>query len=399
MTAPKGTCPVPGWWRLESLRWTAPRTSATERSAAHRSSSSMFMWYVSASTRTPGEPAARSARRACATRVDHVVLVAVERLEQQHDARAPGVRAELREARDAAPRGPRSAVRGGSSNGGSRRVNMPHAAGVMTPPPPSAAMPSSWRRRSSSAPRAARGVEVARASRRAPGRPWARARARASRPAPRRVAQLERRRTPPPARSPALGRGIAADEVLLDREPITPRGRAGASSASTLAGSSTCSSASVVTPTTPARVPEPAREDPQLARGERGGALVDALADAGDQRLGGVGHLAADDDHARRDDADHARPARRPARAPPRARDAWRRASPARTSSTTSAVEADLDPRLARADAPSPQPVASTATQPRLPHVHMHVGLAGSRGCGRCRRRGRGCRAAARRRR
>ena len=43
------------------------------------------------------------------------------------------------------------------------------------------------------------------------------------------------------------------------------------------------------------------------------------------------------------------------------------------------------------------EPLASTATQPRLPHVHMHVGLPDARGCGRCRRRGRGCRAAARR--
>ena len=105
-----------------------------------------------------------------------------------------------------------------------------------------------------------------------------------------------------------------------------------------------------------------------MPRRERRGLLVDALTDAGDHRLRRVPHLPADDDQARRDDADH-RGERRAQHAPRLARVVRRDGSPARTSAATSAVVATSIPASCSWRTIA-EPLASTATQPRLPHVH-----------------------------
>ena len=73
--------------------------------------------------------------------VDHVILVAIERLEEERHALGCGVppsspRASTRTARSS------SGERGGSK-GGSRRENIPYDAGVMAPRPPSSAITDS----------------------------------------------------------------------------------------------------------------------------------------------------------------------------------------------------------------------------------------------------------------
>ena len=176
-------------------------------------------------------------------------------------------------------------------------------------------MPSSWRRERRRAPRRRRGIEVAEPAAAAPGRPSARSRGRRRSPGRASRRATRARRTPPPARSPTARPPYSPpDEVLLDREDHAARPRRCQQRVDVGRLEHVLERqrrhADHARP-----MPEPARQDPQLARGQRRRVLVDVLADAGDQRLGGVGQLTADDDHARGDDADD--PGQRGAQHPP----------------------------------------------------------------------------------
>ena len=134
--------------------------------------------------------------------------------------------------------------------------------------------------------------------------------------------------------------------------------------------------------------PQAADPDPQLARGQRRGAAVDRLADAGQQRLGGLRQVAAHDDHPRSGDADDPPPGRRPARARPRARGARPCGWPAWTSATSSRVEATSHPFLGKLPDDRPAPDATAPDATAVAAGAQRIGGRAWPGCGRCRPRG-----------
>ena len=95
------------------------------------SASSMFMWYVSARSRSDGSRRSRELE-GLLQRVDHVVLVAVERLQHEHDA-LRGRRAR-RAPKPGQQQSRSSSARARRLERGSRRENMPYDAGVPTTP-------------------------------------------------------------------------------------------------------------------------------------------------------------------------------------------------------------------------------------------------------------------------
>jgi hypothetical protein len=186
-------------------------------------------------------------------RVDHVVLVAVERLEQQDDAGCLGVRAERGKALDEhlailVGRPWRLVERRQPAREHAPRRRGDHAAPAQRGDPVELAAQVVDRLGT------ARGVEVAEPAAervRAHGR---RPAVQAVEPCAGGVAQLQRVEPNAPRELQLRADRVAWHEVLLDREDHAASPRR-ASRASTFAGASTCSRASVVTPTTPARGP------------------------------------------------------------------------------------------------------------------------------------------------
>ena len=143
-------------------------------------------------------------------------------------------------------------------NGGRRRENIPHAAGVTSDSPPAAARPSSWSSQRGQRGGAALRVEVAdegahlRADRRHGHAGGARGGERL-RPGRAGVAQLQPVEAGLSRERAAGDEVVARHEVLLHHEPHTTS--LAARNASTRAGESACSVAIVAAPTIPARGP------------------------------------------------------------------------------------------------------------------------------------------------